>query len=47
MAKKKKLMDFFGVINKETGEAMLKDLEKQRKVDMKLQKERLKMLRQI
>ena len=39
--KKKKLMDFFGILSKDEGDAMLKDLEKSRKIDLKLQKERI------
>ena len=39
---KRKLIDFFGVISKETGEAMLRDLKKFREIDIKLTKERIK-----
>lgn len=40
--KKGNLMDIFGIISEEDGEAMLKDLEKAKKFDLKMQKERMK-----
>ena len=39
---KRKLIDFFGVISKETGEAMLRDLKKFKEIDLKLTRERIK-----
>ena len=39
--KKKNLMDFFGILSNKEGEGMLKDLEKIRKMDMELDKEKL------
>jgi len=39
--KSKKLSDFFGVLSKETGNSMMKDLERIRKGQIKLTKERL------
>ena len=38
--KKKELIDFFGILSKEEGDFMLKDLEKSRKTDIKLEKKR-------
>jgi len=43
--KSKKLIDFFGVLSKETGEAMKKDLKRIRKEQMKLTKQRLSRLK--
>ncbi len=39
--KAKKLSDFFGIISKETGEAMIRDLKRTRKEQMKLTRKRL------
>ena len=39
--KTKKLIDFFGILSKETGEAMKRDLKRIRKEQMKLTKKRL------
>ncbi|MBD3355387.1 hypothetical protein GF361_05385 [Candidatus Woesearchaeota archaeon] len=38
--KKKSLKDFFGILSEKEGEEMLKELEKSRKTDMKLEKNR-------
>ena len=43
--KTKKLIDFFGILNKETGEAMKRDLKRIRKEQMKLTKERIAKLK--
>lgn len=40
--KKRPLTDFFGIISEEMGNSMLKSLEQQRKIDIKLEKERFK-----
>ncbi len=42
--RKRKLTEFFGILSDEEGKSILKELERARKVDMKLQKERLKWL---
>lgn len=39
--KKKKLIDFFGVLSKETGDAMMKDFKRIRKEQIKLTKKRV------
>ena len=43
--KTKKLSDFFGILSKETGESMIRDLKRIRKEQMKLTKERLARLK--
>jgi len=43
--KAKKLSDYFGVLSRETGNRMVKDLERIRKEQIKLTKERIVKLR--
>ena len=40
--KKRKLVELFGILSKEEGDALHKDLEHQRKINLKLNKERVK-----
>jgi len=40
--KSKKLIDYFGILTNEEGETMLKDLEKSRRIDIELEKKRIK-----
>ena len=45
--KRKKLIDFFGILGKERGDSMMKDFKRIRKEEIKLTKERLARLKNI